>query len=400
MRQRVFIIGSGASIDLSEIGWLKFEDTIAVNYSANQLGFNPTYFLTADSGVIRSAVVHDFWNLKDTRTVVVINADEHPRWLKVEDFVPKFDEHIVPTRWNGTISLGDSQFATGKNSGFCALQYAIRLGYKEIYLLGFDLQKTNGKKYFYGEGKDSPYNLFYTHFETAFKILQNSDIKVSSCSSVSRLNALISYVSLEKLVPKMPVFISHYTINTPYQDIIEKLRVSLDTWDLDYEFTGIESLGSWRYNSNYCATQVDDMLKKFQPRPILRLDADAIVQRYPEKFIDANFNADVAGCIFENSRLVRTGEFLGGTIYFGNTEKSRKLASDWVVACDIRKDYRNGDLLYALIKKTKGLNFVKLPLSYCKIFDFKNMGNSPAVIEHFQASRTCKKIINTKKVRA
>lgn len=397
MRKSIFIICGGNSLKGLDINWLAMEDTIAVNYAAQNLPFEPTYFLTADSGVIKTAAENNFFNHKNTHNVCVINPKEHPRWEKVKDYPQKYDGWFKPTRWDGNISLDTNDFATGKNSGFCALQYAVQLGYKEIYLLGVDLQKLNGQKYYYGDGGDSPYDVFYQHFVTGLKILKENNIHVYSCSPISKLNKHIEYIPLDDLVLNMPIFVSHFTRNTPYENIIIKLKESLDKFQLDYELEGIDTLGSWRFNSNYCAVQVQNALRKYSPRPILRLDADAIVQKFPELLVRSkNQRPDIAGCIWDKSKLVPSGEFMGGTLYFGNTEKSKMIADKWVELCKQKPNHRNGDLLFEIIRQEKkNIKFEKLPLEYCKIYDFKNMTPEPAVIEHFQASRRNKRLINS-----
>jgi hypothetical protein len=399
MRKSIFIICGGNSLKNQDINFLAMEDTIAVNSTINNLPFEPTYFLTADSGIIKTAAENNFWNKKNTHTVCVINPNEHPRWDKVKDYPKLFNEWIIPNKWNGEISINaqKDEFATGKNSGFCALQYAVKLGYKNIYLLGVDLQKSEGQKYYYGDGNNSPYDVFYEHFKTGLKILKDSYINIYSCSPISLLNKHIEYIPIEDLVLNMPIFVSHYTINTPYESIVLKLKESLDKFKLDYELEGINTLGSWRFNSNYCAVQVQKALRKYSPRPILRLDADAVVQRLPDLLIKSKSQRpDIAGCIWDKSKLVPTGEFMGGTIYFGNTEKSKILADKWVELCKQKPNHRNGDLLYSIIQsEKKNIRFEKLPLSYCKIYDYNNMTPEPAVIEHFQASRKNKRFINT-----
>ena len=390
MRERIFIVGGGSSLKGLPLGWLRFEDTIGVNYAAFNMP-EPTYFLTADSGVISKSVINNFWGIK-SKKVVVINSKEHPRWNNVKDYVPKFDEHVIPTRWDGEISLDQNNFATGKNTGFCALQYAIHLGYKEIYLLGFDLQKTNGKKYYYGDGgTDSPYDLFYEHFKIGLEKIKGI-VNVYSCSSVSRLNKHIPYVKLLSLVPLMPVFTSHYTIKTPYEDIVKYLVKSLEKFNLDYDIEPIKSFGFWRTNSNYCAKSTLKMLEKYKPRPILRLDADATIEKFPILF-DKKFRPDIGGCIYKQSKLKPEGEFMGGTIYFGNTERSREICKIWVDECERHPNHRNGDLLWRIIHREKNMLFKEMPISYCRIFDFPNMGPE-IVIQHWQASRKCKGIIN------
>ena len=390
MRERIFIVGGGASLKGEPLGWLKFEDTIAVNYAALHIP-DPTYFLTADSGVIAKSVQNNFWGLK-SKKVVVINSQEHPRWKDVREFIPKFDEHVIPTRWDGEISLDQNNFATGKNTGFCALQYAVHLGYKEIYLLGLDLQKTEGQKYFYGEGgTDSPYDLFYEHFKIGLNRLKGI-VNIYSCSPVSRLNKHIPYIKLASLVPLMPIVTSHYTVKTPYEDEVKKLINSLEKFKLDYDIELIKSTGWWRGNSNYCAKSILNMLEKYKPRPILRLDADATVEQNLTIF-DKKFRPDIGGCIYKQSKLKPDGEFMGGTIYFGNTDRSREICKMWVDECERHPGHRNGDLLWRIIQREKNILFKEMPISYCRIFDFSNMGPDKVIV-HWQASRKFKGIIN------
>jgi hypothetical protein len=399
MKDRVFVVCGGNSLKNYELGWLHSEDTIAVNYAAEHFD-EPTYFITADSGCIAKSVKSNFWKLTDkTKKVVVINKI-HPRYDKVKDLLGAFDEYIEQTTSEGDMVLpGFDGFATGKNTGFAALQYAIKLGYKKIYLLGVDLQFTEGDKYFYGKGGNpSPYELFYQHYVTGLTILNGTDISVFSCSPISKLNQHIPFVDLNSLVPVMPVFVSHYTKSTPYEQEVQNLIKSLERHGLDYDIEGIEPLKDWRANSNYCAWQVQAMLKKHKPRSIVRVDADARIQRYPKLFED--FGPDIGACIWKESRLKyyeKDGEFMGGTLFFLNNERTEQLVYDWVDACTIRPRERNGDLLFELVKvkkKAKLLKFRTMPLEYCKIFDFQMGGVTKPVIEHFQASRRFKRIVN------
>ncbi|MHA1592739.1 MAG: hypothetical protein ACTSUP_09740 [Candidatus Heimdallarchaeaceae archaeon] len=201
----------------------------------------------------------------------------------------------------------------------------------------------------------------------------------------------------------MPIIISHYTKNTPYEKEVKRLRASLEKFDLDHEIEGINSLGSWRANSNYCAWQIQKMLKKYYPRPVLRVDADAVFQQYPSLLEKKNFNPDVAAVIWYQYRT--GGELLGGTLYFANNERTTRVVDNWVNLCKSLPHKRNPDLLQAIIwqeipsfqmkkiwpeeKKSfsEGITFEKLPLEYCKIFDTMRKQVPNPVIEHFQASR-------------
>lgn len=377
------------------LGWLRHEDTIAVNYMGRQLP-EPTYFLTADSGVIRNAVTQNWFGMPTTtKKVVVINPEEHPRWGAVKEYVPQYDTWVRPTRWDGSLVPSGPDFATGKNTGFCALQFAVQLGYKDIYLMGVDLQTVNGRKYCYEPGGNaSPYDQFLRHFIAGVHRCTDYGINVYSCSPISPLNGHIKFVPWQRLVPRMPVFVSHYTVDTPYEQEVKNLEASLCRWGLDYWLEGIYSLGTWRANSNYCATQVQKALGKFEPRAICRVDADAIIQKRPDFFERPKFKADVAAAIWKDSKLRPGGELMGGTMYFGNTPRCREVIEGWLERIAKRPHGRNPDLLMQELNRTK-CDFKELPLSYCRIFDFPAMGNE-IVIEHFQGSRKWKKLMNLK----
>lgn len=397
MKDAVYIIGGGTTLDGFDFNLLKHKDTIVINHAVKYVS-NPTYFLTADSGVIKQAIISDFWGLnKCTKKIAVIGSD-HKKYNAIKEFLPKFDHTIVPSKYNGEISKTFEDFATGKNSGFCGLQFAIAMGYKRIFLLGFDLQKQKGRKYFYKDGikVNSPYSIFIKHFKTALEIIKSEmDVEVISCSKISPLNDDISYVPLNKLFKEQPIYLSHYTKKTPYAMEVRNLEQSLKKWKLDYDIEGIESLGTWRANSNWCAWQIQKALQKYPGRDILRLDADARVQVYPNLFEDSHFEADIAAVIWNKSKMRPGGEFLGGTLFFANNKRTRFIVDKWVKELMEYPLKRPGDSLWEIINKYKDkINFQKLPLSYCCIFDLMSSEVEEPIIEHFQASRRFKSKIN------
>lgn len=206
MPQKIFIVGCGPSLEGFDFSKLGSKMTIAVNLAMKF--FYPDIFLTADSGIIRHAALTDFWG-KDHCYKVVVMGPEHKRYPLVASLLPLFNERYIPTSWDGNINinLSSSKFATGRNSGFCALQYAILRGYKEIYLLGFDLCSLKAKRHFYDSSVNLPIQRlehdlenFYGHFKQAFAILKDSDIHVYSLSKISRLNDFIPYINPDSIL--------------------------------------------------------------------------------------------------------------------------------------------------------------------------------------------------------
>ena len=198
---------------------------------------------------------------------------------------------------------------------------------------------------------------------------------------------------------KMPIVVSHYTMNTGYEHEVEKLVASLDKWKLRYEIEPIDSLGeengvqAWRRNSNYCSRLVQKMLMKYPNDDILRVDADAIFQRSPDLFLQDDFKADIAAHIANFDWHPK--ELLGGTIFFRNKPNVRWLVDYWTWECMVNQpNTRNPDLLKEVLGHG-GFNvtFAELPATYCKIFDLMKNVQNP-VIEHYQVSRKYKRQVN------
>ncbi len=204
-------------------------------------------------------------------------------------------------------------------------------------------------------------------------------------------------------MPRMPLIVSHYTEDTPYEDLCIRLRESTEEHKLELHTYKIPHLGSWRANSNYCSTTILDALES-TGRDILRVDCDAVFRQHPVIFDDPTFDADVAAVVYDFRW--HPNELMGGTLYFRNSSYVVELVREWDKLCnETRKHERNGDLLKELLSKKQWsepyMKFVKLPPSYCKIFDkmedCKDADNP--VIEHFQASRKNRMSMNTLKVK-
>lgn len=214
MRERVFVVAGGPSLGNFNFCSLQDEDTIAVNKSVFYVP-NPNFFISVDYTFLKKVSHSDFNKINTTKVFV---ADlGHP-------FLREEEGRIVDTRFNliyclneynmviksykqDGIGLTFNDFRTGKNSGFCALQLAIILGYKEIYLLGVDLNTSDKSSHFhkgYGEPKekfDSKLPMYYNYFKSGLEELQRkSRIQVFSCSERSSLNKIISYRNVQEVL--------------------------------------------------------------------------------------------------------------------------------------------------------------------------------------------------------
>jgi len=209
----VFVIGGGSSLKDFPFEQLRNKNTIAVNMAAFDVP-NPTYCITGDSSIFRR-IQEGYFKDIDTTWVMVANLN-HPvmKWKDGQfkhrgtGFVynPFCVNMLIRSEGLEGIGFTFNDFKTGYNSGFCALQLAVLLRYKKIYLLGIDLCKNVPKCHYhnrYGGRKtisDGYLDRFYDNFVLALDMIkQETDIKVISCSSISRLNKHIPYQSFDSI---------------------------------------------------------------------------------------------------------------------------------------------------------------------------------------------------------
>jgi len=200
----VYIIGGGSSLIGFDFSKLENKTTITVNKGITYVP-NLNYFVTMDFTALKK--IPPIEGSKATKIFIANLAEsclqEKDGQLvdvrfglvyKLEDF-----DMIIKSRKKDGIGYDFKDFRNGENSGFCALQLAVILGYETIYLYGMDL--TIGKEtHFhggYGQAKDKfqkKLDLYYSYFEQAIKKIKDEHkIKIYSCSKTSRLNSLIEY---------------------------------------------------------------------------------------------------------------------------------------------------------------------------------------------------------------
>ncbi len=204
----IYIIGGGYSLKDFDFNILKDKTTIAVNKSYSYVP-NLDYFITMD-----------FTALAKIREQITKSATKVFIANFTKPYLQEKEGRIVDTRYNLIYKLQDfeiiiksyrrtglgvafNDFRNGDNSGYCALQLAVILGYTKIYLLGIDL--NIGKETHFHEGYNQSFfdfkkklKLYHTLFETGILTLKEKSphIKIISCSSISELNNIIPYKEL------------------------------------------------------------------------------------------------------------------------------------------------------------------------------------------------------------
>jgi len=183
-----------------------------------------------------------------------------------------------------------------------------------------------------------------------------------------------------------PVFISFFTIDTPYEDLATRLRGTLDRFGLEHRVVGINSVGSWERNCARKARFVYETWAELR-RPVVWVDADATIDADP--LVLRKCGADFA------VHKTRGWEFGSGTLFFGQSAEAGKLLDRWVLRCEadpLLWDQMHLDAAWADIASSERLITQWLPQSYLYIFD--HPPEAPPVITHWQASRQHKATVS------
>jgi len=208
MKDSVYILAGGESLTGFDFNKLENKDVIAVNKSILSYP-KAKYFITMDFTALKKM---DFKNIVcDSTKIFIANF--------TFDYIKEIDGRITDTRFGLVYKLEDFDmiiksyykmffgdnfniFSNGQNSAFCALQLAIVLGYKNIYLLGLDLTCKNKTHFHSGYGQDiekfkKSLDEYYSYFyHSILKFKEKSDINIYSCSKISRLNYILKYKAI------------------------------------------------------------------------------------------------------------------------------------------------------------------------------------------------------------
>lgn len=140
---RLFIIGSGPSINSQPIEALKDSDTIAFNAfyrGVEKWGFLPTYYLIED--VLPAEDNATNIKLLANDTCLVLSRDCAKFYSDVNHIpvaLRKYSSHWSRENWPKFQRSSQAPLYWGGTVTYMALQLAVILGYKEVVLLGIDL---------------------------------------------------------------------------------------------------------------------------------------------------------------------------------------------------------------------------------------------------------------------
>lgn len=399
--RRCFIVGGGPSLRGFDFSQLKGEIVITCNrgfesvpWSVVNLCQDARVWGWYENKVLSQEASEAFNSYRGLKT-----------WLNVQAFPYPEDICVIDICHQSDFSFKDyvGGLPPYGNTGLNALCLAACLGADPIYLLGFDCKGEDGKTANFHSGypdrqEEHVYTSFVTEFNEVAHLLKGKN-KVVNLNSNSGIRCF-DFAEF-KDVPKInrPLYVSYYSKGTGYEIEIERLRDSLRNFGVEYEFIGIEDLGSWRQNIHARIQVLRDALDRFQ-RDIVYIDADGAMIHYPDLF--DNFDADFGAVWLDREKYFPNNwtqsfygedpagkwEVLGGTMYFKNNKRTRAMLDAWEVLDAPMKTRLSQVHLVSAMAMVPNLKIRKLPDNYCQIFDIMAAAGEP-VIEHYQASRRC-----------
>lgn len=385
--KRVFCLAGGPSLKGFDFSLLNNEFTIGINrvyevFNSNILfAMDIRFYNWIKQGKYGEEALKAFNDYKNLKVWVDLNntafGDDNIFYLRSGQ------------RYGYSTNL--KNFYHGNNSGYGAIQLAIALGSREIYLLGYDMgfNQKQGEKIqtHWHDGhptqatSEKTIKCFMAGFNRLSTILEGTGIKIINLNPKSNIR-VFPFEKLKNLHFKIkrPVIISYYTDS--YEEPARRLQDSIwkHLWKSDIE--RISSKGNWHKNINYKPTFIKKMLKKYPGQGVCWVDADGVLKSYPHKL--ENISQDVA--LHFREKKGGNLELMTGTIFFNNTKKAKELLDLWESECKANPGVWDQRNLQNVIKKWDG-ELKHLNVDYCCIFDSPERQNCEPVIEHFQHSR-------------
>lgn len=231
MSDSCFVVGGGPSLQGFNYRLLDGEHVIAVNQAIFHTP-QAKYFVTMDYTWLHSSGVmvgdklspvkgKQFHQHPAQKVFVLAFSEPRLQQLTEDTFLDlQYGMHynlsmfhrVVRGSGYGGIGTHYSNFRVGSDSGYSALQLAVILGYKRIYLLGFDFctsgTQTHGHNDYQPKDPvafDAKLQEFVTPYPKAFDSLREIGVQVFSGSHISRLNRYILYVDVTYLLQEKKV---------------------------------------------------------------------------------------------------------------------------------------------------------------------------------------------------
>lgn len=397
---RAFVVGGGPSLRGFDWGLLKGELTIGVNRAFEKFEAGIMFSMDTrlwafyEHGQLGEEAKERYRTYKGNRVWSVHNGN----------FILPEEVYVVKRPAGGELYRVGTvrELGSANNSGYGALNLALALGADPIYLLGFDMRGDGqGGQAWWHEGyparqSESVYRKMITHINQLAKNIRG--VRVVNLNPGSALNSFPKMDPAKVWAeprPKKPIVVSFYTEGTGYQMEAYRLMESLHRFGWEYDVRPVPNMGGWKKNNDYKPRFIGEMLKAHPGRDVVWVDADAVMMAYPEELVnrECDFGCHVVEWWKYPGRESWTGkkEYLGGTVYVGNTRAGRKLVRDWVgylASNPTLTDQQAMGKVVEAVDRDK-VKVWEMPAAYCQIFDSMAAAGEP-VIEHTQASRRLK----------
>lgn len=200
-----------------------------------------------------------------------------------------------------------------------------------------------------------------------------------------------------------PLIVCYYTQGTPYALDVQGLKESCEKWDLAYHIEPVESFGSWELNCCYKPFFLLSKLQELQ-RPLFWVDADGVLVKKPNPL--PAFSADLAVRINISLTADHPSKVISNSIFVNATPEAAALLKLWASICctaltnpERAEEYWDQMGLRDAIQSSRhSAKVAPLPHAYAAIYDHPiDIQEIPEpVIQHTQASRRYKKLINAK----
>ena len=176
---KAICIASGPSLTIEDIEKCRLSGRAV--YVVNDV------YKVAPWGTVLYAGDGDWWDLHEG-----IPEFEGARWTTNDAAAKKWGLHHMPGTNQGLFHT-EPPMCYGKNSGFQAINLAYLHGYRDIWLLGYDMgHEPNTPKHFFGEhpqkiNRISQYPAWIEHFRKAAPIMAENGLKVTNMSRKTAL---------------------------------------------------------------------------------------------------------------------------------------------------------------------------------------------------------------------
>ena len=198
--KEIFMVGGGPS--LKDFDWKRLDgkDCFAINRSYEVLP-NAKYLYFAD---------WDFWG-RHQKGLLAHSCNIDTGYAKNLCKKQIVHDRVTEYKLTGADGLDTKSpgIRHGRNGGYAAINVAYHLGYKRIYLLGYDMGRVGGESHWHnGHPRIDPESIYKTmmkHYDNFVQPLKNAKIEVFNLNPNSNLKVFPFMDVYEAIGDKNPV---------------------------------------------------------------------------------------------------------------------------------------------------------------------------------------------------